>query len=162
MRSAIQKVLILSGCFLLLLKCGCENEKKYLLNKIVPLPSSGWKYDDIKTFSFSVTDTSQPYDLFLHVRNKNEYQYQNLWVDVTIISPVEVFTKERVNVILADEYGNWKGEGGRNVNTMLHPFLENYKFPYLGIYSLELQHAMRDSTLQNISDIGIQITAVKK
>ena len=157
MKSSFIRI-ILPFCFMaVFMSCG----DKALVNEIVHIPSKGWKYDDVKKFSFSVTDTSQAFDLYVHVRNTKQYNYCNLWLNIKATSPLGDIQTTREEIILADEAGNWLGEGGRSTNTLLHPYRKNFKFPYLGIYIIELQHAMRDSTLQHVSDIGILIETAK-
>lgn len=155
----------LAPLILLFLMLGCKGKDQQggaLLNEFVHLPSSGWQYDDVRKFTLSVSDTAKEYDIYLKVRNDKRYSYSNLWVYVKITSPLGDVHTVREEIILADDLGYWLGKAeGRSLHELDHLYQKAFRFPYLGIYSLELQHAMRDSILLNVTDIGVSVEPAK-
>jgi len=140
-----------------LLACG----ERALFDEARALPDDGWDFRDTMDFSFVITDTSGIYDVYLHVRNEMQYSYSNLWIFIGTTAPNGASQRDTLDLILADETGRWMGKGTRSINTMLIPYMRNIKFPYLGIYDMEIQHAMRDTVLFHLHDIGVRIQRVK-
>ena len=64
---------------------------------------------------------------------------------------------DTLEIILADETGRWMGKGIGNVNEMQVPYKQNVFFINRGIFKVSIQHAMRDSTLSGILDIGFRL-----
>ncbi|MBN1952557.1 MAG: gliding motility lipoprotein GldH [Bacteroidales bacterium] len=161
MKLSFQK---LSPLILLTVILGCggnDQNKKAIINEFVHLPSKGWRYDDVKKFSFSITDTARQYDLTINVRNDKRYAYSNLWLYVRLTSPIGEILTDRTEIVLADELGNWLGKvEGRSLHEISHTYKKAFQFLHLGIYTLELQHAMRDSSLSEITDIGLSVVPV--
>lgn len=162
MKLAFQRIIPLVFLILVLGCKGKDQQGEALMNEFVHLPSKGWQHDDVKKFSFPVNDTAQQYDIFLKVRNDKRYAYSNLWIYVKITSPMGDVYTEREEIHLADDLGYWLGKAeGRSLHELDHLYQKGFRFPYLGIYTLELQHAMRDSVLRNVTDIGVSVEPVK-
>lgn len=156
----MRKILARFGSVLVFLSCLYACNNRALIDETVSLPAKGWNYDSLLTFSFPITDTSGVYDVSLHVRNAKQYKYSNLWIFLETTAPNGARQKDTLELILADETGHWLGKGTRSINTMLIPYMRNIKFPYLGVYQMQVQHAMRDTTLNYIHDFGIRIVNV--
>jgi len=65
--------------------------------------------------------------------------------------------RDTVDIILADENGNWLGRGAASVFTMKYPYRTFVRFPVRGIYTFDIEQAMRVQDLKYISDIGLRI-----
>lgn len=133
----------------------CDKNRVY--DQVYSIPSKGWNKDSLLTFSFTVADTTRPYDILLHVRNNNKYQYSNLWLFIVTKSPTGNTLRDTVEIALADDAGKWLGKGLGDVNAMLVPFMKNILFPYKGIYKIFIQQAMRQTYLKNILDVGVRL-----
>lgn len=133
-----------------------------IFDDIQKISSSGWKQDDLITFRVPVNDTTPAYNIYLHLRNTNNYEYSNLWLFITTIAPNGENMRDTTEFFLADPSGEWLGKGLGSVNTMLVPYKTNIRFPYRGIYTFEIQQGMRKEVLENILDIGIRIQPFKK
>ena len=141
----------------LFMSCG----ERALYDEARALPTDGWDFRDTLEFTYVISDTSGVFDIYLHVRNEKQYSYSNLWIFVETTAPNGAMQKDTLELILADETGQWLGKGTRSINTMMIPYLRNIKFPYLGIYSMDVQHAMRDTVLPHIQNIGVRVQRVK-
>ena len=94
------------------------------------------------------------------MRNNNEYPYANLRIFATIKDAKKKNKKNKIdtlNYILAEPNGMWLGKGFGETKEILFQYKKGYKFPKNGIYTIEIQHAMRDSHLKGIEDFGIKI-----
>lgn len=133
----------------------CSNNALY--DETTILPDEGWDFNQSLKFSFPVTDTSLVCDILLHLRNEKTYAYSNLWLFLQTTAPNGASQSDTLELMLADESGRWMGKGARSINTMLVPYVQAVKFPQLGVYNMEIRHAMRDTIIENITDIGIRV-----
>ncbi len=140
---------------LLVLMAGCKINE--IFDKTFTFSSDGWKYDKVVEFKFPVPDTSKPYDLYLQIRNTGTYSYSNIWLFVKTFAPNGSVLNDTLEIVLADKTGNWLGKGIGNMNEMQVPYKQNAYFINRGIYSISIQHAMRDTTLEGIMDLGFRL-----
>jgi len=151
-RKASKFVLFLSMVFVLY---ACNQESIY--DEQIKINHSSWYKDEAARFDVIVSDTLQPYDFYLNIRNSTDYRYSNLYVFLITKFPNNNLTKDTIECILADREGRWLGKGWGAVkeNTIL--LSERMRFPLKGKYEFMIQHAMRVDTLKGIRDVGIRI-----
>ena len=90
----------------------CCQQKPVLAHaSLVHIPSSGWHRDLPLTFVPEYDDSTLTYSLVMTVRHDNSYRYRNLSLIVDLIAADTVVTRSKVNMVLADEFGNWTGGG---------------------------------------------------
>ncbi|HRR63047.1 MAG TPA: hypothetical protein P5071_04320, partial [Paludibacteraceae bacterium] len=53
----------------------CVHHETFLEYKT--LPPQGWNKDSVLTFQVNITDTSSLYNVYINIRNRGEYPYQN-------------------------------------------------------------------------------------
>jgi gliding motility-associated lipoprotein GldH len=116
-----------------------------------------WKSSDIVKFSVPVTDTLQPCNFYINVRNSTEYPFSNLFLFIKTFYPNGQISIDTVECYLADTEGKWLGNrsGGRVDNRIL--FRKSFRFRMLGTYSFEFEQAMRTEELHGIENFGIRI-----
>ena len=131
--------------------------KQTITDQVVSIPAEGWYFTDKVNFEYVISDTMASYDILVHVRNLKNYSYSNLWLFIETISPSGNRQRDTLEIILADKNGRWMGKSTQSVNTMLVPYKEDVRFSERGIYETSLQHAMRDTVIQHITDIGLRI-----
>ncbi len=152
-----QKYLAITVFFIAILLNACRNDT--LFDAYIQVPENGWSYKQQVSFSFTVTDTTSLYDLYINVRNTGEYPYRNLYVFTTLHGPGNIAMRDTFNCILADKKGHWLGSGIGKVRDLQILYQENIRFLTSGKYTFMIEQAMRDTLLPGISDIGF---AVKK
>jgi len=116
-----------------------------------------WKSSDIVKFSVPVTDTLQPCNFYINVRNSTQYPFSNLFLFIKTFYPNGKISIDTAECYLADTEGKWLGNrsGGRVDNRIL--FRKSFRFRLLGTYSFEFEQAMRTEELHGIEDFGIRI-----
>ncbi len=146
------KIAILSLFIGFLASCG--NRTTY--SEFLTIPHSGWQADSAVVFTFTVTDTVAAYNLILHVRHTQQYPYQNMWMFVESTNPLTANT-DTIEFYLADQRGQWLGNGWGNLREM--PVLYQHKvvFPVSGEYTYRVYQGMRDECLRGINDIGLSV-----
>ena len=148
-------ILIFGSLFL----TSCINNDVYLKYKTIT--TNGWNKDSLCTFDIQIKDTAALYNLYVNIRNRGEYPYQNLWLFLSKKSPDNVQSKDSIECYLADNRGKWLGSGIGSVLEMPVLYQQKVKFSKAGIYQYKISHGMRDSVLIGINDIGMRVEKVK-
>jgi gliding motility-associated lipoprotein GldH len=133
----------------------CTDDRFYEVN--LPVANSEWYADDVKKFEVEITDTLAKYDFFINVRNTGAYQYANLFLFINTTFPDEKVSRDTVEIILAEPSGRWLGKGSGSVYDNRVLFKRNVIFPASGVYTFELEQAMRTRVLPEIMDVGLRI-----
>lgn len=151
---------ILWVIFISLLTVSCNHKDVYLqYHTIVP---EGWSKDSIYTFDIPITDTNANYNVFVNIRNRGEYPYQNLWLFLNKTTPDNKQISDSIECYLADQRGKWLGTGVGSVFDMPVLYEQNIKFKTAGIYHYKIVQGMRDDVLTGVNDIGMRVEKVVK
>lgn len=111
----------------------------------------GWPYADTLTYC---ADTAGTADLAVVVRHTANYEYSNLWLELSISQPGEEEAAiDTFNVILADDFGRWRGHGLGVGFQYEDTLLRNVHLQDSAM--LRLRHIMRADTLNGIEQIGM-------
>ena len=138
----------------------CDPDRIYESN--INIPNNGWHRTQRAQFEVEITDTTNLCNVYINVRNNNDYKYMELWLFVDVYSPLVTVERDTAKIILADHRGKWLGHGlGSKFDSRLL-FRKNVRFPASGTYVFEYEQAMRDEPLIGINDIGLRIEKVKK
>lgn len=153
---------ILSLVIVLLVLTSCTNNLVY--NEYKSIPNAEWHKDSIVKFQFSPVDTISRNNVYINLRNNNDYAYSNLFLIVGIDFPNNYRVVDTLEYEMADVEGNFLGEGLTDLKENLLEFKTNVIFPTTGVYDISIQQAMRKSgevdgitALKGVSDVGIQI-----
>ena len=123
---------------------------------------SAWNKDSIVTFDLPVLDSTKRYDLFVNVRDNNNYPFSNLFLIVAIEMP-NGFTKvDTLEYQMANPDGTLLGNGFSDIKESKLYLRENVKFR--GKYKVHIKQAVRQSgkipgvqELEGITDVGFRI-----
>jgi gliding motility-associated lipoprotein GldH len=69
------------------------------------LKNSTWKSNEKLTFNFTVKDTTQPKNLFIHVRNNKDYAFSNLYLITSLNFANGTKIVDTLQYEMTDEYG---------------------------------------------------------
>jgi gliding motility-associated lipoprotein GldH len=108
-------------------------------------------------FDVPVNDTANKYNIFITVRNADNYDFNNLYLFIGINSPMKITERDTMECILADANGKWLGDGLGDIWDNKILFKQNVKFRKPGIYEFTLNQAMRVDSLSMIMDAGLSI-----
>jgi gliding motility-associated lipoprotein GldH len=115
-----------------------------------------WHMDSAVCFDYSITDAQQAYSLIVYVRHTERYPYQNMWLFIG-----DSIQRDTIEFYLADDRGRWLGDRHHGFIEMPVLIEENLHFPDTGSYCMEVRHAMRDTLLRGITDVGLEVTIDK-
>lgn len=137
--------------------CGCKNSSEVFL-EFKPLDKEGWSKNEIISFDVPITDIASTYNIYLIVRNTEQYPYQNFWVFTDEFAPeTELSVKDTIECYLADNRGKWLGSGIGSVYEMPVLWQQNIKFEKAGTYTFRFTHGMRIDVLRGVKDIGLKV-----
>ena len=69
--------------------------------------------------------------------------------------------KDTMEVILANQKGEWEGSGVGDIFDLKVPIKKNVRFPLAGKYQFEFEQGMRVDPLPMVMDFGFEIEKVK-
>jgi gliding motility-associated lipoprotein GldH len=149
--------------FLLLsLSCGlwlssCQTVDLY--EKNLAIPKHAWSSSFKPEFRFTIKDTSVPYNIFIVLRHNEQYNYNNIWLNLTTQSPGGTVQKEKIELPLATTEKGWLGTGMDDLYE--HRILITPGPPDLylkkGDYIFTIEQVMREDPLRNVFNIGLRV-----
>lgn len=149
--------------FLVFFLClACNEHLTY--SEYKPIKNAEWSSLDSIGFELSEVDSIQPYNVFIHVRNNNNYEFSNLFLIAELESPGGNTLKDTLEYVMAEPNGQWLGKGLGSIKENKLWYKENIVFKDSGVYKITITHAMRKngdveglSILKGVTDIGLQI-----
>lgn len=135
--------------------------KGVIFQKYVTIADNQWIASKPVTFTVPIEDTVTPYNIFVNIRQANDYDFSNIYLFIDITSPNNQTERDTMNCILADERGRWLGEGLGDIWDNKIWFKKNARF-HKGEYKFSFTQAMRVDTLPQIMDVGLRIEKATK
>jgi gliding motility-associated lipoprotein GldH len=139
----------------------CDSKRVYDQYKSVP---DGWNKDSIISFKINPPDSTKAYNLFVNLRNTNNYKYSNIFLIVEMVFPHGKTIKDTLEYRMADPSGKLLGTGLMDIKENKLWYKEEVVFKEAGEYKVNIQHAMRENgkvngvvSLEGITDIGFRI-----
>ena len=122
-----------------------------------------WHKDSIVQFELPKLELSKKYNLYLNLRNNNDYPYNNLFLIVSLEQPDGITKVDTLEYEMADAEGNLLGNGFSDVKESKLVYKENLGFKK-GKYKIQIKHAVRktgkisgDEKLSGITEVGFRI-----
>ena len=155
MTRAVAMTMFIAAAMLIL--SACEHKPTLSHASYVNLPSSGWQRAMPLSFVPEYDDSTRRYDISLAVRHDNSYKYCNLSLVVDLIAADSTVNRKRLEMTLADEYGNWTGGGFGALYQKKVPIASDI-IPD-DVCSVRVWQTMQDcDTLQGLVNVGLFTT----
>lgn len=150
----------------LFLFCSCD--KKRVFDEYKPL-SGKWHKDSIVSFDFEQKDTVSLYDLFVTMRNNNDYPYNNIFLIVELQQPGGLTLSDTLEYPMAYPDGKLMGDGVTDIKESKLWYKKGQRFPKAGTYIVNIKHAVRQGgyvmgveELEGVTDVGFRIESTEK
>ena len=145
--------LCLVPCALFLVSCTTID----LYEKSVAIPGHSWKNDFRPSFTFTIKDTTSPYELFLILRHNDQYNYNNIYINLSAKLPgSDSVRKIRRDLTLATDEKGWLGDGMDDIYE--HRIQLGDPEPLkAGNYIFTVEQVMRENPLKNVLNVGLRI-----
>jgi len=142
----------------------CDSNSVFDKYKSVP---NKWHKDSIVSFKVNPPDSTNAYNLFVTLRNTNDYKFNNLFLIVGMNFPNGKVIKDTLEYKMAKPNGELLGTGFTDVKENKLWYKEQVIFEESGEYTVNIQHAMRENgkvngviDLEGITDIGFRIESI--
>ncbi len=137
----------------------CDKKRAFDEYKSV---GNAWHKDSVITFDLPELDSTKRYDLFITLRDNNNYQYNNLFLIVSVEKPNGYTKVDTLEYQMAEPDGTLLGNGFTDIKESKLFFKENVKFK--GEYKIYIKQAVRETgkisgvkLLEGITEVGLRI-----
>jgi len=121
-----------------------------------------WHKDSVVSFDLPDLDSTKRYDLFINIRDNNNYPYNNLFLIVSLEMPNGYTKVDTLEYQMADADGMLLGDGFSDIKESKLFYKENVRFR--GKYKMNIKQAVRENgkvpgvtNLEGITDVGLRI-----
>lgn len=128
-----------------------------LYEKSVTLPKHQWNSSFKPAFDFTIKDTSAPYKLFFVIRHNEQYNFNNIFVNLYVKGPgQDTAQKIQQDLVLATNEKGWLASGMDDIyeHRIQLGSEQNLK---AGNYTFTIEQIMREDPLANVLNVGLRI-----
>jgi gliding motility-associated lipoprotein GldH len=132
-----------------------------LYEKNVTIPGHKWSSAFQPEFTFTIKDTTVPYQLFLVLRHTDKYNYRNIYVNLYTRQPgIDTTSKIRFDLTLATDEKGWLATGMDDIYEHRLTLTAPGYFKRSGTYTYTVEQIMREDPLENIMNVGLRIEKI--
>jgi gliding motility-associated lipoprotein GldH len=149
----------------LLLATSCDKKRVFDDYKSV---GNSWHKDSIVSFELPKLDSKKMYNLYVNVRDNDDYPFNNLFLIVSLEQPNKKIKVDTLEYQMTNPDGTLLGEGFTDIKESKLFYKGKESFTQKGIYKIHIKHAVRQtgkiegvSTLDGITDVGFRIESVE-
>jgi gliding motility-associated lipoprotein GldH len=142
----------------------CDKKRVFDEYKTV---GNGWNKDSIVSFDLPAVDIKKQYNLFINIRDNNDYPFNNLFLIVNMEQPDKRTIVDTLEYQMANPDGSLLGEGFTDVKDNKLIYKERMKFNS-GTYKIHIKQAVRQTgkvsgvvKLEGITDVGFRIEKIE-
>jgi len=126
-----------------------------------------WNKNETIEFTMPQLDSLKKYNLFLNLRNTNDYRFNNIFLIISMEFPHGKTITDTLEYKMAYPDGTWLGAGIGNIKENKLWYKENVSFLEKGDYKIRINHAVRNNgtiegvtELEGITDVGYSVEAI--
>ncbi|MDE3247087.1 MAG: gliding motility lipoprotein GldH [Bacteroidota bacterium] len=152
--NALYKALlpITAAAFLL---AGCT--QLGVFEKNASFKNHAWESSNHPSFTFTISDTTALYNLYVVIRHTDAYRFNNIWLKLSRQGPDTTYTQQ-LDLSLANTTQGWLGTGMDDIWEQRIPITEGaFRFRKSGNYTFTLEQIMRQDPLQHVLNAGIRV-----
>lgn len=130
---------------------------------------NGWHKDSIVSFDFEQEVSKKPLNMFVNIRNNDDYEFNNLFLIVKLEQPKGKIKIDTLEYQMANPDGTLMGEGFSDIKESKLWYKENFSFPEKGKYKVSIQQAVRQNgkvkgveVLQGVTELGFRIESLQE
>ena len=128
-----------------------------LYEKSVTIPKHQWNSSFKPAFDFTIKDTTAPYKLFFVIRHNEQYNFNNIFVNLYVKGPgQDTAQKIQQDLVLATNEKGWLASGMDDIyeHRIQLGTEQNLK---AGNYTFTIEQIMREDPLANVLNVGLRI-----
>ncbi|SRX52794.1 gliding motility lipoprotein GldH [Aequorivita sp. CIP111184] len=128
-----------------------------------------WGAGEVVEFKLPQMDSLKNYNLFLNIRNTNDYKFNNIFLIVSMNFPHGKTVTDTLEYRMANPDGSWMGQGIGDIKENKLWYKEHVQFFEEGNYTVDIAQAMRNNgavegvtKLEGITDVGFSVEEAVK
>ncbi len=140
---------------------GCDDRRVFDQYKSLP---NSWNRDSVVRYKVQGLDSTAAYNLFINIRNTNQYQFSNLYLITDMSFPNGKVVKDTLEYEMAYPDGKWMGIGFTESKASKLWYKKAVQFKEPGAYTFQIRQAMRRNgekkgieNLKGITEVGLRI-----
>lgn len=129
---------------------------------------NAWNKDSVISFELPQLDIAKKYNLFVNVRDNNDFPFNNLFLIVSLEQPNKETLVDTLEYQMANPDGTLLGEGFSDIKENKLFFKQNASFNQKGIYKVNIQQAVRETgkivgekELKGVTEVGFRIESIE-
>src|SRR5690606_22923313 len=128
------KIWIIASLILSLIGCG----KADFYQKNVAFDNGNWNAEEPGVFTIDISDTVSRYNMYFLIRHDEQYPFNNIWIRYKYKGPNDSVyrSSDRLDLLMNND---------------------NPIFKEIGRYEIQIEHLMRQETLEGVMQAGLQI-----
>lgn len=149
----------------LLLIISCDKKRVFDEYKSV---GNAWHKDSIVTFELPKLDPKKSFNMYVNVRDNDDYPFNNLFLIVSLEQPNHQVKVDTLEYQMTDPDGTLLGDGFSDIKESRLFYKNKQSFTQKGIYKIHIRQANRETgkiegvtTLPGISDVGFRIESTE-
>lgn len=150
---------------LLLLVVSCDKQRVFDQYKSV---GNAWHKDSVVTFELPKLDSKKVYNLYVNVRDNDEYPFNNLFLIVSLEQPNHQVKVDTLEYVMTNPDGTLLGDGFSDIKENKLFYKGRQQLTQKGVYKIHIRHATRQTgkiegvtSLPGISDVGFRIESTE-
>lgn len=150
--------------FLLISLISCDKKRVFDDYKSV---GNSWHKDSVVNFKLPKLESKKRYDLFVNIRDNDDYQYDNIFLIVSLEQPNKQVKVDTLEYKMANPDGTLLGDGFSDIKESKLVYKTNQSFELKGEYTIKIQQAVRetgkiegDKKLKGITEVGFRIESL--
>ncbi|MGL2965320.1 gliding motility lipoprotein GldH [Flavobacterium sp. XGLA_31] len=145
----------------LFLLISCDKKRVFDEYKSV---GSAWHKDSVVSFDLPQLDAKKNYNLFVNVRDNDDYPFNNLFLIVSLEQPNHKIKVDTLEYQMTNPDGTLLGDGFTDIKENKLFYKDKEKFTQKGLYKIHIKQAVRQTgkiegvaLLPGITDVGFRI-----
>ena len=150
---------------IVLLAISCDKKRVFDEYKSV---GKTWHKDSIVTFELPKLDPKKNFNLYVNVRDNDDYPFNNLFLIVSLEQPNRKVKVDTLEYQMTNPDGTLLGDGFSDIKESKLFYRDNVNFTQKGIYKVYIQQATRQTgkiegitALPGITDVGFRIESTE-
>lgn len=143
----------------------CDEKRVFDQYKSV---GTAWHKDSVIKFKLPKLDANKKFNLFVNIRDNNDFPYSNLFLIVSLEQPNKKVKVDTLEYQMANLDGTLLGDGFSDVKESKLFYKQNQSFNLKGDYKIKIQQAVRqtgkivgDKELKGITEVGFRIESTE-
>lgn len=149
----------------LLLVISCDKKRVFDQYQSV---GNAWHKDSVVTFELPKLDPKKSFNLYVNVRDNDDYPFNNLFLIVSLEQPNRQVKVDTLEYQMTHPDGTLLGDGFSDIKESKLFYKGKQRFTQKGIYKIHIKQATRQTgkiegvtALPGISDVGFRIESTE-